>query len=383
MKIAIASTGLGHIYRGVEAWADDTAATLYQKGIDVTLFKGGGKPEHPYEVVVSCYQRDLPKTHRLIKFFSYLSGWRYYMGLPYHVEQFTFALNVIRHLRKGFDIVHTQDPQLAILLQRFKRFGLIKAEVILAHGTEEDNTLLAKIKYLQQIAPFHLDQVREAGIAKDTWFCAPNFIDTRMFKPRSKNKMRELFDLPQDAFIILQAAAIKRHHKRIDFAIDCIAKLKATIDVPLLFVVVGGREDDTDDVIEYGKKMLGDSVRFYVNLPRENMPGLYAASDLFMLTSLMEMLGIVFLEAMACGVPAVGSNHPVQQWVIGSGGDSIDMTDQDAVVNILKRYMTDQTYMADKQKNALAWVKEHFAKDVVIAQYIEKYTGILSGKHNV
>ena len=72
MKIAIASTGLGHIYRGVEAWADDTAATLYKKGIDVTLFKGGGEPEHPYEVVVPCYQRDLPKTHRLIKFFSQL-----------------------------------------------------------------------------------------------------------------------------------------------------------------------------------------------------------------------------------------------------------------------------------------------------------------------
>ena len=300
------------------------------------------------------------------------------MGLPYHVEQFTFALNVIRYLRKGFDIVHTQDPQLAILLQRFKRFRLINTEVILAHGTEEDNSLLAKIKYLQQIAPFHLDQIRKAGIAKDTWFCAPNFIDTRMFKPRDKSKMRELFGLPQDTFIILQVAAVKRHHKRIDFAIDCIARLKAKTDLPLLYVVAGGKEDDTDEVIEYGKKMLGDSVRFYVNMSRENMPGLYAASDVFMLTSLMEMLGIVFLEAMACGVPAVGSNHPVQQWVIGSGGDTVDMTDQDAVVSILKRYMADQAYMEDKQKNALAWVKEHFSKDVVIAQYIQKYTEILS-----
>jgi hypothetical protein len=41
LKIAVVSSGLGHVARGIETWADDLAAALYKRGVDVTLFKGG------------------------------------------------------------------------------------------------------------------------------------------------------------------------------------------------------------------------------------------------------------------------------------------------------------------------------------------------------
>ena len=40
MRIAIASSGLGHVARGIETWALDTAAALAARGVDVTLFGG-------------------------------------------------------------------------------------------------------------------------------------------------------------------------------------------------------------------------------------------------------------------------------------------------------------------------------------------------------
>ena len=56
-RIAIASSGLGHVARGIEAWADDLAAALAARGEDVLLFKGAGDATRPFECVVTCWRR--------------------------------------------------------------------------------------------------------------------------------------------------------------------------------------------------------------------------------------------------------------------------------------------------------------------------------------
>lgn len=51
---------------------------------------------------------------------------------------------------------------------------------------------------------------------------------------------------------------------------------------------------------------LQDVVSFLGEVPFEDLPDLYRASDLFALPSTGEGFGIVFIEAMACGTPAIG-----------------------------------------------------------------------------
>ena len=41
---------------------------------------------------------------------------------------------------------------------------------------------------------------------------------------------------------------------------------------------------------------------------QENLEELYSVSDLFLLVSEKESFGLVALEAMACGVPCIGTN---------------------------------------------------------------------------
>jgi hypothetical protein len=43
MRIAIASSGLGHVQRGIEAWARSLAEMLHARGEDVVLYHGGGE----------------------------------------------------------------------------------------------------------------------------------------------------------------------------------------------------------------------------------------------------------------------------------------------------------------------------------------------------
>lgn len=67
MRIAVASSGLGHVARGIEAWADDLAAALHQRGAAVVLYKGAGAVTRPYERVVPCLRREAPVTLRLLR----------------------------------------------------------------------------------------------------------------------------------------------------------------------------------------------------------------------------------------------------------------------------------------------------------------------------
>lgn len=55
MRVAVASSGLGHVARGIETWAKDTAEALTVGGADVSLFAGGeGVSSVGYRVSDAC-----------------------------------------------------------------------------------------------------------------------------------------------------------------------------------------------------------------------------------------------------------------------------------------------------------------------------------------
>jgi glycosyltransferase involved in cell wall biosynthesis len=314
VKIAVASSGLGHVARGIEAWAADLGAALYERGVNVTLYKGGGAATLRYERLLHCWKRDQSWVNRT--WFPTRLLWRFGYGSPYMAEQTTFARSLIRELRKEpVDILHVQDPQVALIVQQSGA-----AKVILAHGTEEPPEFLKRIDYVQHLAPWHLEHAKMAGAWKPAWTAIPNFIDTERFSPGPSNLRQEL-GIPADAFVVLTAAAIKRHHKRIDHLIHEMANVKDAY-----LIVAGGWEADTDELIKEGTALLGTRVRFLVRFPRERMPELYRASDVFVLASLFEMMPIALVEACACGLPCITHDHPVMRWMTGPGGSPVDMS---------------------------------------------------------
>src|SRR5258708_7189157 len=111
MRVVVASSGLGHVARGIEAWADDLATSLAERGVSVTLCKGSGTAERPYERVIPCWQRDAQRTAHLLRLLPRRVSWRFGLGSPYDVEQLSFASGLIRFFRRErADILHVQDP---------------------------------------------------------------------------------------------------------------------------------------------------------------------------------------------------------------------------------------------------------------------------------
>ena len=418
MKIAVASSGLGHVARGIETWARDTACALAQAGVDVTLFCAGQVNASARTVVLPSLRRGDAAAGRAAVY-SPGWAWRWQLKSDYGWEQLSFWRHLWPHLRRGkFDILHVQDPMLAYWCRAFRKWGWVETKEILAHGTEESAEFLHKFDYVQHLAPWHEQQVaasreqgagskEEAGgatirvhapcsLLKPYWAAIPNFVDTEVFRPASsfgeRAAARAAFGLPPGAFVVGAVAAVKRHHKRVDYLIGEFARYLASeaAAVPSerspMLVIAGARTTETDELIELARQAAPERIRVFCDLPRERMPDFYRALDVCVLPSLFEMMPIAVLEALASGVPVLANRHPVLQWMIGaddetaggdgeSGGCGIDMAAPGALARCLRTVSPEWTRQRGAQARRRA--ESVFSRPVVVSQYIAYYRRIL------
>ena len=388
MKVAIASSGLGHITRGIETWAADTATALHRQGIDVTLFAAAPLDDMPLRtIVLPCLKRN-GSANRAIVRMAPRWAWRWHLKSTYEIEQWSFWHHLQKHIRADqYDILHVQDPLLAALAQNAFQNGRLACRCILAHGTEEPASYLQQFTYLQHLAPWHMQQTllqcsEDAYNATSSpfpgWIVLPNFVDTTCFHPvhdtTAKHAIRARLALPPDAVIWGTAAAIKTHHKRINWLIEEFAQAAAKRD-DLHLVIAGSRQQDTEALIECAQKRCPNRITFAINHPHQQMPDLLRALDAFVLTSLFEMMPIALLEAISTGLPAFTHDHPVLAWMAGPGGKCIKMDRPGSLANTISTSSTATLQALGRQ------AREHavatFSIEQVIPAYIAYYHHVL------
>ncbi|MBD3291444.1 MAG: glycosyltransferase, partial [Armatimonadia bacterium] len=132
-------------------------------------------------------------------------------------------------------------------------------------------------------------------------------VDLKRFHPQSEaHRIREDLDLPERHRVVGTVGAIveqKGHRALVEAAPLVIDEMPHTT-----FVVVGSgmlREELEARVAELG---LGRRFRFLGH--RDDVPRLLATFDLFVMPSLWEGMPYALVEAMAVGVPVVGSDIP-------------------------------------------------------------------------
>ena len=366
MKIALVMSGLGHVVRGAEAWAKGLAYALDKENVNVTLIKGGGKEGSEIERVIPCIKRSS----------SILGGSR--SPIPWfrrvQVEQNSFMLFVIPYLSMHqFDILHIGGPTPLLMLA--KSTGFIKQKILCTYHTRYDPRFIYTSDAITQPAPYYVEKARREGIDTRKWFSLPNFVDTEKFNPQLKSRTREELGIPGDAFLVLSVGAIIRRYKRMHYVIKEVAQISKTANVYLL--IVGQEEDETPQIKRLGKQLLGDRIRFASKLPDEKMPQVYASSDVFVLASLREFFGIAFLEAMASGKPVLGNSYDVTKWIIGKGGETTDMSQENNLSNVLKKYIENPDLRIEKGKIARSRVEDLFSTEKIVKDAIRIYQQVL------
>ncbi|HEX3928872.1 MAG TPA: glycosyltransferase family 4 protein [Gemmatimonadales bacterium] len=379
LRVAVASSGLGHIARGIETWAGDLGEALHVRRVAVRLYQGGG-PAPAYGEALANLPRESEANYRWRHRLPRSVAWRLQAHAAYQMEQTTFAWSLLRALRRDrADILHVQDPVVAYRLEQFRRMGLLRTRTILAHGTEEPPAWLMKLRYLQHLAPTHLERCRAQGAWRPTWTAIGNFVDTDRFQPGSAAELRAELGIAADARVVLAVAAIKRAHKRIDWLANAVARYRSEHpDMPVVLVVAGGREGDTDDVIHEATAQLGDSVRFLVRYPRERIPALFRVADVFVMASLFEMMPIALLEATASGLPCITHDEATLRWMTGAGGIATDMSDAAAFGAAMHRLLEN-----DQDRRALGVAaRKHavseFGTEPILQQILAYYRAVLA-----
>lgn len=368
-RVAVACSGLGHIHRGIESWAEDLGTALERYGVNVTVY-GGAPFNGTPTVALACLRRTGRAAIMLSRALRRLGGWRYGAGSPYEIEQTTFAISLWLRIRKSADILHVQDPLIAKILDRLQRIGLSRPHVILANGTGESAESIRGLSTVQNLTP------TAGNIPGQTTFIVPNFIDIKAFQPRDQKTARRVFGLPEDALVILCSAAIRRYHKRIDVLIRAFALLaERHPERTLVLVIAGGREADTDELVNEGTRLLGEKIRFFVDLPRRAMPELYQSADFFVLPSLFETFGIALVEAMSAGLPVVCNDTAAFRYVVGPAGLFRHIANEEALAGALEDMIAKRESLAP---NARAHVERTFSENVVIAQVLNMYGHILA-----
>lgn len=129
------------------------------------------------------------------------------------------------------------------------------------------------------------------------------------FTPADTSSARANLRL-SDEFVILTVGRLAageqyKGHDRVIPLLKCLSES----GVAPLYLIAGEGDDRPRLEALVRHHGVGAQVRFLGYVPREQLPDLYRAAQLFVLPSSGEGFGIVLLEAMACGTPAVGLAH--------------------------------------------------------------------------
>jgi len=226
---------------------------------------------------------------------------------------------ILAALREGPDwIVSTHlhfgpAARIARVLRRGTRYALV------CHG----------IEIRADLPPARLAALREAdlligvsrwsrsllaercGIDPERVRIVPNTYDDRRFTPGPKPEaLAARYGIAEDERVILTVARLDpgEGYKGYDRVLEALPALRRRCGA-LRYLVVGRGGDRAR--LEAMAERLGvaEAVTFAGFVPDAELPDHYRLADAFAMPSTGEGFGIVFLEAMGCGTPALGGNR--------------------------------------------------------------------------
>ena len=103
------------------------------------------------------------------------------------------------------------------------------------------------------------------------------------------------------------------------------------------------------------------------------------ASDLFVLPTSQENFGLVFPEAMACGIPVI-TTRGVDIWpeLEESGGALIIDEDANSIAKTITTLLENNEQRASIGSAGKAWVNNTFSGDAVVNRYIQLYRQMIN-----
>lgn len=310
-----------------------------------------------------------------------------FVSPPYTLALATKMADVAEHAPLDLLHVHYALPHaVSAILARQMRAPAKLPVVTTLHGTditlvgqdqsylpitrfaiEKSDAATAVSKYLRDVTAVQFDVRRRIDVV-------PNFVDGAHYRPDGASAWAQSFRKEGEALLV--HISNFRPVKRVGDVIEIFDRVQK--EIPARLLLVGDGPDRALAERRCREKKICEKVCFLGNVAA--IERLLPVCDLMLLTSDVESFGLSALEAMACGVPVIGTDAGGLPEVVESGvcgflrpvGDVAAMS-QDALA-LLSDRKRHQSFACAARNRAI----ENFPADRAVSQYLEIYERALS-----
>lgn len=220
-------------------------------------------------------------------------------------------------------------------------------------------------------------ELEEMGITKERITYIPNGVDTERFKPsHNKRMLRKKFGIPEEDLIILSLGRLSesKQPQRLIKVFSIIEKKMKNVTL-----VIAGRGRLFEPLKEYTVKKNIKNIEFLGFVPDDDLLGLYASSDYFIIASKYEggEPVLTVTEAMASGLPCIVSDIPNLRLIEKiKSGIVVDFNDTEkAAVEIIGYLHRDNS---EHSRNAREYAVNNLDWKIIAERYLDEFEKIIS-----
>jgi glycosyltransferase involved in cell wall biosynthesis len=218
--------------------------------------------------------------------------------------------------------------------------------------------------------------LRRKGFQGLVTVCPQFGVDPDVFRPRCESALRAELDL-QDFTVGYVGRLVPE--KGVQVLLEAVRQIERPVEV----LIVGSGPFQGPLVQQAASLSLQDRVRFLPAVPSTEVPRYLNCLDVLVLPSLTtprwkEQFGRVLIEAMACGVPVVGSDSGEIPQVVGDAGLIFPEGDAAGLAAALQRLCDAADLRKKFIDKGLERINERYAYEHIVRQTYQFFQQVLA-----
>lgn len=289
--------------------------------------------------------------------------------LPFAI---VFLAAIIRY-SKDCDIIHANWSLSGLLAWAGKIFHR-KPYIVTVHGS--DIFMGGSIPFVSKLTACALnaskgtiavshslaEAVKQLGVRPEKVFTIPNGVNLDRFHPANGDRKNHVLFVGN----LTENKGVRYLIEAFPYVLSCIPDVR-------LIVIGGGPQKESFEAAAR-RQGIADRVIFLGSKSPQEVADWMRSSQLFVLPSLSEGFGVVLLEAMASGLPCIGTRTGgIPDIITPEIGRLVPPADSQALGEAVVEMLRDREGLERMRKRAVVYVREKYSWTAVVRQITALY----------